>query len=87
MLSVRIWRRFSSDRPSEWSRAVRNQCSTLQSGISLLAVVNRTYVLMISRAAVYICSNARAFYVHVLNQRSVVVIVSTYQVLNYKWEQ
>lgn len=55
MLSVRIWRRYSSDRPSEWSRAVRNQCSTLQSGISLLAVVNRTYVLMISRAAVYIC--------------------------------
>lgn len=54
MLSVRIWRRYSSDRPSEWSRAVRNQCSTLQSGISLLAVVNRRYVLMISRAAVYI---------------------------------
>lgn len=47
MLSVRIWRRYSSDRPSEWSRAVRNQCSTLQSGISLLAVVNRRYVLMI----------------------------------------
>lgn len=51
MMSVRIWRRYPSDRPGEWSLTEHNQCSTLQSGISLLAVVNRRYVLMISRAA------------------------------------
>lgn len=54
-MSVRIWRRYPSDRSGEWIRTEHNQCSTLQSGISLLAEVYRRYVLMVSRAAVYIC--------------------------------